>query len=183
MKNQEEKNGSKKTRFFACVSYIPDTEKILTVLHRKHNAVRAYAVIKHDKDIADVHHHMVIRTHSTWTCPQLAKWFTGDDIDQNTFAQPVIDRNGIIEYLTHENEDETKFKYDKADIIDGGLDDLIPQGDSTDNSYEIITALLNGTPIREMVRLYGRDFVYHYGSYRLLVSDVRDEEDLNNAGK
>ncbi len=183
MENQEEKNSPKKSRFFACVSYIPDTETILTVLQSKQKSIRAYAVIKHDKDNADTHHHMVIRTHSNWTCPQVAKWFKTDNTDQNTFAQPVIDRNGIIEYLTHENEDDTKAKYDKSDIIDGGLDDLLPQEDSADNSYEIITALLNGTSIREMVRLYGRDFVYHYGSYRLLAEDVRNEEGFSNAIK
>ena len=126
---------------------------------------------------------MVIRTHSNWTCPQVAKWFKTDGIEENTFAQPVIDRNGIIEYLTHENENDTKAKYDKSDIIDGGLDDLLPQEDSADNSFEIVTALLNGTSTREMVRLYGRDFVYHYGSYRLLAEDIKNEENFANASK
>lgn len=181
MENDEVKTAPKKTRFFACVSYIPDTEKIIDVLQKKQNAIRAYAVIKHDKDTTDPHHHLVIRTHSTWSCPQVAKWFKTEGIEQNTFTQPVIDRNGIIEYLTHENEDDTKAKYDKSDIIDGGLDDLLPQEDSADNSYEIITALINGTSIREMVRLYGRDFVYHYGSYRLIAEDVKNEEKAKNA--
>ena len=102
-------------------------------MQSKQSSIRAYAVIKHDKDKTDLHHHMVIRTHSNWTCQQVAKWFKPNGEEQNTFAQPVIDRNGILEYLTHENEDETKAKYDKSDIIDGGLDDLLPQEDCADN--------------------------------------------------
>ena len=176
MENREETKAPKKSRFFACVSYITDTEKILTIMQGKQSSIRAYAVIKHDKDKGDLHHHMVIRTHSNWTCQQVAKWFKPNGEEQNTFAQPVIDRNGIIEYLTHENEDDTKAKYDKADIIDGGLDDLLPQEDCADNAFEIINAMLNGMSLRELVRLYGRDFVYHYGSYRLLAEDIRDRE-------
>ncbi len=176
MDNENKKMSAKKSRFFACVSYITDTDIILNCIQLKSNSVRSFAVIKHDKDDADTHHHMVIRTNSTWTCPQVAKWFK-DENGQNTFVQPVIDRNGIIEYLTHENE-ENKYKYDKADIIDGGLEDLLPKCDCTDDSFEIIDQMLRGVPTRELVRLYGRDFIYHFGSYQVIVQAIKEEEGM-----
>ena len=104
-------------RFFAAVSYIPETAEILELLQRKTNSIRAYALILHDKDETDPHHHLVIRTHSAWTCPQIAKWFADNKNGQNTLVEFVKDRTAIIDYLTHENNDD-KHRYDKNDIID-----------------------------------------------------------------
>ena len=131
-----------KGRYFALVSYRTDTDGLVKSIEKKRNSIRAYALIKHDQDEADPHHHMVLRTHSTWSCPQVAKWFA-DDSGQNTFAQLVRDRTGIIDYLTHENEPD-KHHYDKGDIIDGGLDDILPAGESSDDTYEIVEKLLEG---------------------------------------
>lgn len=162
-------------RFFAAVSYIADTAELCDILQRKTNSIRAYALILHDKDEADLHHHMVIRTHSTWTCPQIAKWFADNKDGQNTLVQLVKDRSAIIDYLTHENDDD-KHRYDKSDIIDGGIDDILPAGETSDDSFEIIEKLLAGTSVREMVRLYGREFVYHYGNYATIANAIREEE-------
>lgn len=161
-------------RYFALVSYRTDTDGLIQTIEKKRNSVRAYALIKHDQDEADTHHHIVLRTNTTWTCPAIAKWFA-DDSGQNTFAQIVRDRTGIIDYLTHENEPD-KHHYDKNDIIDGGLSDILPAEDSSDDSYEIIEKLLEGYPIRELIRLYGRDFLYHLPAYMTAVNLIRDEE-------
>ena len=170
-----EKNQGGKGRFFALVTYRTDTEGLVDVLQRKRNSIRAYALIKHDKDDADAHHHAILRMHSTWTCPQVAKWFA-DDSGQNTFVQLVRDRTGIVEYLTHENEPD-KHHYDKSDIIDGGLDDILPAGESSDDSFEIIEKMLAGYSIRELVRLYGRDFLYHYPCYEAVCNAIRHQEE------
>lgn len=85
------------------------------------------------------------------------------------------DRTGIIDYLTHENEPD-KHHYDKNDIIDGGLNDILPAGESSDDTYEIIEKLLEGYSIRELIRLYGRDFLYHLPAYMTAVDLIRDEE-------
>lgn len=167
---------SAKGRYFALVSYRQDTAGLVQAIEKKRNSVRAYAIIKHDRDEADPHHHMVLRTHSTWNCPQVAKWFA-DDSGQNTFAQIVRDRTGIIDYLTHENEPD-KHHYDKSDIIDGGLDDILPAGEASDDTFEILDKLLEGCSIREMVRLYGRDFLYHLPAYMNAVNLIREQENL-----
>lgn len=168
------KSGKTFARFFAIVTYRTDTEKLVDTLTQHAKSIRAYALIKHDKDENDPHHHIVVRTHSSWECVKVANWFKGDD-GQNTFAQPVHDRQGIIDYLTHENEPE-KHLYDKSEIIDGGLSDLLPATDCADDSSEIVQAMLDGVPVRQLVKLYGRDFIYHYGSYSLIVDAIRREE-------
>ena len=175
MAENKTSTGGAKARFFAAVTYRTDTEGLVKVLQSKGNSLRAYALIKHDKDEADAHHHMVLRTHSTWTCPQVAKWFANES-GQNTFVQVVRDRTGIVEYLTHENEPD-KHHYDKGDIIDGGLDEILPAGECSDDTFEIVEKMLAGYSIRELVRLYGRDFVYHYSSYAAICAAIKGQEE------
>ena len=177
MKEKESKGGNTRARFFALVTYRTDTQGLVKTIQDRANSIRAYALIKHDKDETDLHHHMVLRTHCTWTCPQVAKWFA-DDSEQNTFAQIVRDRQGIIDYLTHEHEhaESGKAHYDKSDIIDGGLSDILPLENVADDSYEIIQAMLEGRSTRDLCRMYGRDFIYHYSSYAMIADVIRKEE-------
>lgn len=170
--------GEKKARFFSCVSYIKETEKIIDIINSKRTSIRAYAFIKHDKDSTDIHHHIVLRTNTTWTCPAISKWFK-QGTDQNTFVQNVFDRNGIIEYLTHENEDNEKHKYDQSEIIDGGVNDILPKGQADDFCAEIVEKMLEGVSCRELVNMYGRDFVYHYSHYMAVMEAIKDEECKN----
>ncbi len=173
---------SPKGRFFSLVSYQDNTSEILNTLTFKESSLRAYAVIKHDKDNAPVHHHIVLRTNSSWTVESVRKWFSGY-VDAkgemiSTLGQLVRDRSAIIDYLTHENETD-KYHYDKSDIIDGGLYDILPLDNSVDDSFEIISKMLDGCSTRELVRLYGRDFVYHYGSYQAIVMSIQREENIS----
>ena len=166
----------KHARFFALVTYRTNTDDLVKTICNHSNSIRAYALIKHDKDKTDVHHHIVLRTYNTWTCLSVSKWFF-DDTGQNTFCQIVRDRQGIIDYLIHENDtDDEKAHYDKSDIVDGGLNDLLPAECASDDSYEIVQKLLDGVPIRELVKLYGKDFIYHYSSYVAVVEHIRDQE-------
>lgn len=167
-----------RTRFFAVVTYRTDTRKLIETLQSKGSSIRAYALILHDRDEVDVHHHIVIRTYSAWKPLQVAKWFA-DDSGQNTFAQPVHDRQAIIDYLTHKGdfaEDGKKAVYTDADIIDGGLDDIKPIAGTADDSYEIIQALLDDVPLRELCKRYGRDFIYHFHCYAMLADKIREQE-------
>lgn len=165
----------KRSRKFGLVTYIQDTAEVLSLLMKKQNSIRAFALIKHDKDEADPHHHIVIRTHCTWTCPQVANWFKDNVEKQNTFAQFVLDDDGIIDYLTHENE-EDKYHYSKDDIIDHGLAELVHQNEHKDDSFDIIEDMRNGVSIRAMVNRYGRDFIYHYSHYLLIAEAIKEEE-------
>lgn len=161
----------KRTRFFSIVTYIQDTDRVLSMVLSKRTSIRSYAVIKHDHDEADTHHHIVVRTHCTWTAPAVNKWFKDIETGQNTFTELVYDRSSIIDYLTHEN-DPDKYHYDKDAVIDGGIDDILPKGETADDTAEIVEKLLQGVSLRELVKLYGKDFVYHYSSYKAIIEDI-----------
>lgn len=149
-------------RWFAVVSYCPDTDTLLADLMAHQRSIRAYALIKHDKDETDTHHHIVIRTYNVWSCLAVAKWFSHEG--ENAFAQFAIDREGIIDYLTHEHNAD-KANYDKSDIIFSGMSDLLPQESGVDESMCIINDILSGVSVLELVRRYGRDFIYHNRYY------------------
>lgn len=171
-------NTDKKSRFFAFMSYLTK-EQILDVIYKKATSIRAYAIIDHNKDEAEPHRHFVLRTNGSWTAPQINKWFDGQTDENgkkiNTFCEIVHDRTAICDYLTHKN-DPDKHQYDESDIIDGGLYDIRSKGETADDTYEIIEKMAAGTSTREMVRLYGRDFVYHYGSYAMILQQIKEEE-------
>ncbi len=166
-----------KSRYFALVSYL-SVEQLASLFQQKSTSIRAWVAIDHDKDNKEPHRHAVIRTHSTWTAAQVQAWFKGyfvEGKEVNTFVEVVHDRSAICDYLTHENNPD-KYRYDRGDIIDHGLDDILPSGESSDDTFEIVEKMLAGVSTREMVRLYGRDFLYHYGSYALVVERIRQEE-------
>ena len=168
-----------KARFFSLVSYLT-TEQIAEIMQRKGTSIRAWAMIDHDKDEKEPHRHLVMRTCSSWTPSQVLKWFVGMDEhgnDCNSFIEVVRDRTAICEYLTHEN-DPDKHHYDSSDVIDHGLCDLLPSSESADDTFEIVEKMTQGVSVRELVRLYGRDFVYHYGNYVAVVNAIKEEEML-----
>lgn len=170
-----QKLSEKRSRKFALVTYIEDTAEVIRLINEKRTSIRAYAVIKHDKDEADAHHHIVLRTHSAKTCTAVVKWFEDNAKRQNTFAQFVHDDEGILSYLTHEDEKDG-YRYDKADIIDGGLSDLIPREDTKDDDAQsIVEDMLAGTSTAELVKKYGRDFIYHIKHYQKVVELIAEE--------
>ncbi len=167
----------KRSRFFSLVTYIADTGRVLEMLGNKRTSIRAYALIKHDKDSTDPHHHIVIRTHSAWTCPAVCKWFKDTVTGQNTFAEFIHDREAVLDYLTHENErSEGKHIYNKADIIDGGMADLLPREDTADDGMNIVEDILSGYSTREMCKRYGREFIYRFAAYKAVAEQIREEE-------
>ena len=167
-----------KARFFSGISYLP-VDVLASIFLNKSTSIRSWVAIEHNKDDTTPHLHFVLRTTSSWTTFQIIKWFQGytdsEGKEINTFVEIVHDRQAIIEYLTHENE-IGKYHYSKADIIDHGLQDILPRDDSRDDSLEIIEDMLNGVPAREMCRRYGRDFIYHYASYATVTRVIQQEE-------
>lgn len=166
-----------KARFFSLVSYL-STEQLAEIMQCKGTSIRAWAMIDHDKDAKEAHRHIVIRTNGSWKPTQVLKWFVGTDERGNacnTFIEVVHDRTAICEYLTHEN-DTDKHHYDQSEIIDHGLCDLLPSSECADDTFEIVEKMVQGVSVRELVRLYGRDFVYHYGNYVAVVNAIKEEE-------
>ena len=167
----------KRSRYFGVVTYVADTDRVIKMLGNKRTSIRAYALIKHDRDSTDTHHHIVIRTHNTWTCAAVCKWFKDLETGQNTFAEFVHDREAILDYLTHENEGgEGKYIYQRSDIVDGGIVDLLPREDTVDDGMNIIEDILAGYSTRELCKRYGREFIYRFASYKAVADKIMQEE-------
>ena len=142
------------------------------VLRDHISSIRAFAYILHDQDEAVPHYHVLIRLHSAWSPTQIAKWFMNlTDSDKkpiNTLAEVCHDMEAQKEYIMHndpKSREEGKHQYSPTDLKEYGFHDLAERKDCYDNSYDILEKLLNGASMRDLVRYYGRDFLYHYNHY------------------
>lgn len=186
MENSEK---TQRSRYLCGISYLSEQE-IQEVLSKHHSSIVAFAYILHDKDldsegnIKEPHYHIVIRTYSAWSPLQLRKWFKGyfetkdgEEKEKNTLMQIVINKDSIIQYLTHSNEDDdSQYKYPQSDIVDGGIEKIVPRTDSEDDTIEIIDSLIYGESIRELVKRYGKKFVYHYAQYKFVADMIKEED-------
>ena len=173
---------NKKTRYFSLTSYATE-KQIQKVICDHVKSIRALCYIFHDKDEAEPHYHILIRTHATWSPAQIANWFSGlKDKEKkkiNTFAEVANDMRALELYILHQDEksiEEGKHQYNKEDIKDFGLTDLFERKESYDNSYEILLRVLARTNPRDLVRFYGRDFLYHMNSYYECADKIREVE-------
>ena len=179
------KPSTKRVRAFSVITYhsVSDVQELLW----KHNqSVRAYAYILHDQDETASHIHLIFRTYDAWTSTQILKWFDAyKAIDgQNTLVEPANDLSALGEYLTHSDLTsiaEGKHRYKISDIVDGGLFESIEKHDSIDNTYEIINAIINRTPTKQLVRLYGRQLIYHYSQFQQVAEAIVREEQFEAA--
>ncbi len=178
---------SKRTRFFSLSTYL-DEKKFRKVIQAHIKSIRAFCYILHDKDDTEPHTHIVMRTHSAWTSHQILRWFDGFvDADKkpiNTLCEPANDLVALKDYLIHSDavsRKEGKHLYSFDEVHDFGIWDMIPQNDSYDDTYEILNKLLVGTSYREMVRQYGRKFLYHWGAYSEMADKIRTDEGYHDA--
>ena len=180
MKKQKKANGY--SRYFALVTYA--TEKQLRKVLCDHvSSIRAFCYILHDQDEAEPHYHILIRLHNTWTPTQITKWFAHlvDDEKKpiNTFAEVCHDMEAQKMYILHEDAksiEEGKHRYNRDQLKEYGYNDLSERKDCYDNSYEILCKVLEGATMRELVRHYGRDFLYHYKQYTEVANMVMTQD-------
>lgn len=171
-----------RSRYFCVVSYA--SEKQLRKVMREHvSSIRAFCYIYHDDDEAEPHHHILMRLHSAWTPTQITKWFAHlvDDEKKsiNTFAEVCHDMDAQKMYILHEDAEsieEGKHRYSRDQLKEYGYNDLSERKDCYDNSYEILSKLLEGASMRDLVRHYGRDFLYHYNQYTEVADIVRSQD-------
>ena len=177
----------KKSRYFSLTTYASE-KQIQKVFSLHVSSIRAFCYILHDQDEAEPHHHILMRTHGTWTTAQLVKWFvdlkdkSGNKI--NTFCEVANDMESLKRYILHDTEEareQGKHQYSKDDIKDFGLCDLAERKDSYDSSYEILLKVLSGANPRGLVRFYGRDYLYHYNCYHEVADKIRFLEGYKEA--
>ena len=184
------------------ISYLPSTDIINDILDKKIKSIKSYAFIYHDKDIylndilddnneilhkkGDLktpHYHIYLRFKTNRDPDEIKRWFMPKGLlDQNglpynCLSQKVKSSVACIDYLTHKNEPD-KYQYSENDIISFNIDSVL-ENDAIDNSIDIVEDMLSGSPTRELVKRYGRDFIYHYSSYSAIVAKIKYEDAIS----
>lgn len=192
-----------KARELFLISYLPSIDFINDILDKKIKNIKSYAFIYHDKDLylndilddntneiihkkGDLktpHYHIYLRLKTDREPDEIKRWFMPkgliDDngLPYNCLSQKVKSSVACIEYLTHKNEPE-KYQYSENDIISYNIDSVL-ENDAIDNSIDIVEDMLSGFSTRELVKRYGRDFIYHYSSYSAIVAKIKYEDAIS----
>ena len=158
--------------------------------------LRSYAFAYHDKDVYTEHDckgdtslignpkkphtHFIIRLYNGSNLSTILNWFSGnnrfdiDGIEQNTLCECCLDYRSMYRYLLHLDNPE-KYQYNSDVIVTNNSDDFTSEVDC-DNTYLALEYMLQGVPLVEIAKKFGRDFIYHYSSYRLLIDDILNEQ-------
>lgn len=181
------------------VSYLPSLQDVQNVLDIKSKQISSYAYIMHDKDYypedvidkdtGDVLHikgelkpphiHIYLRLINNRDVSEIRRWFESKDENGqkiNCLSRIVRDRVSCINYLIHNTKaSKNKYQYSVGDVVSYNIehiDDDMP----IDNTYYVVEDMLKGLPRMELLKKYGRDFLYHYSSYVQFVKDLGSEE-------
>lgn len=151
------------------MTYATD-KQIETTIAKHNNSVRAFAYIRHDQDDAEPHAHLIVRTYSSWSETQILKWFDWIKLkdNTNTMVEVLQDTQAMAEYLTHTDFASVqagKHVYSRDDIKDFGLFDIVDKKDSYDETFQILTEVMAGTCERDLVRRYGKQYLFHRQQY------------------
>ena len=162
------------TRKWSLVTYLCPAD-IAAVFADKSDKVRAYAYCTHYKDEGkEPHTHIVVWLNTPFSASTIKNWFRGCDSKgelANTLAEPCKDIVAMYRYLIHEDNPE-KYQYDPEDRI-CSVPSCFEDDVQTDDTWTAVEDLLNGVPLAEVARRYGRDFIYHYSHIRQLVADIK----------
>lgn len=179
---------SKRFRNFSLITYLNEKD-ILKVLHKHNNQFKAYAYINHnldtnkDNELKQQHYHILIALINNTTCEAIRNWFNGFEDSKgqliNTLAQPMFDVTSTYKYLTHNTEqaiEQGKHLYSIEDVKGYNLsffEDTTKQ--DIDNLTLALTDMLEGIPLQEIMKKYGRDFIVHYGHIKMLFNDIQKQ--------
>ncbi|MBP3608269.1 MAG: hypothetical protein J6J11_08125 [Treponema sp.] len=195
------------SRKFSLISYLNE-EQIQKCLLSHGCQIRCYEYIYHDKDVFDEidekknsehkagtpkepHYHILIVTFNQCTVSAVRKWFKGY-VDSNgeitTTAQVMCDVYSMDEYITHDDKESIargKFRYPRSAVKCSDINYFQAKLESEyDNSTLIVEMLLRGVSIRQIVKMFGKDFIYHYSQIKQVVNDIQvcEKHNINDIG-
>lgn len=182
-----------KTRKFFIRSYLTE-EQLQNILEKNRSIIYRWAYALHDKDVENdkpkvSHTHIYIEFINTYKISKPRNMFKGliDDKGKeiNTHVE-FVDKTTAhcIQYLIHKGYAD-KFQYSPDIIKAENLDieyllsvDLSKASKREDNSYNILECLLengyNSAQLIELSKLYGKDFIYHYRTFKELYFDINN---------
>lgn len=161
-----------RVRFFSLITYLSESE-FLPILQDT-SRIRNYIYIYHNLDDSVPHFHICLNTYNTHTVTAVCKWFKVSSV--NTFSEEIHSSN-IYGYLTHSlPNDKDKHRYSENELFSNDIEFWRKFCPTSDIAQLIISDLLAGKSLSEMLSLYGREFVINYNKYRgfanLLVSEL-----------
>lgn len=193
----------KKQREFSLVSYLPTHLEVQQVLNEKEQQILSYAYILHDKDIylkdeydketnelkhargelKEPHFHIYLRLQTDRLPNEICRWFVQKDITGNSvancFSKTVQNRVSVLKYLTHKTKGaENKYQYDDREVTVFNCDNIF-EDMPKDESFDVINDIIDGMSTRELVKRYGRDYIYHWQQYRDIAQHIQFEENLS----
>lgn len=167
------------------------------VLARNVNTIARSCYIVHDKDIKNdgtlvtEHIHLCLRFTYQRSINAVLSLFPkvniGDTLEQATYVEFMVSEDRAIRYLLH-LDDADKYQYDRSLLVNSGyridtyLDNVLRGVVRTDISVYALQDLLNGDTWEQVAKRYGREFIYHVSSYKLLLSLI-DSQDRYNKNK
>lgn len=176
--NQQQLFENMRGKVFSIVTYLPK-HYVLNLLKLPSTNCLRYILIEHNKfeDLFDKeknylkkdHIHIVFESWARRRASRLCKIFNTTEVMRLAEHNQLV---GMVKYLTHETE-ECKLKarliYDKSLLVSNDIEyftKLYYESSREDNSLDIIDRLNMGLPYRELVAMFGRDFVFHYKQYQ-----------------
>lgn len=177
---------SGRSRKFSCITYLSE-EQLKVKLLEHSNQIRIYAYAYHDKDTKEdgslktPHFHVVLVLYNPCTISAVRRWFSGycdDNGDITTTAQICSDVYQSYDYLTHSTKEakaQGKFQYDKKIIKTNDKSRYFQAGSEAEfDNITLATEMLikKQSGIRDVAKIFGRDFIVHYGTIRQYLNDV-----------
>ena len=184
---------SGRSRRFSCITYLNETQLQICLMQHL-NQIRAYAYAYHDKDtredgtLKEPHIHLVFGTYNQCTVSAVRRWFSGyidsKGMEITTTAQVCTDIYSMYDYLTHstkEAREQGKYQYDKSIIQSNDKEGFFRASEESEFDSILLASekLLNGAKVRDVGRIFGRDFILHYGAIRQYLNDVKRCKDYN----
>lgn len=177
--------------YFDVVTYLP-LDVVFTQLESKKSHILNYILIEHNKvdDLYDINKKEFKKEHIHIVCSFLGRHRASSLV--NMFNTTEVMRlettpqiKGSVKYLTHETTKaiaQGKVKYENSKLISNNFDfweNICKNASqSTNTALQIIDMILLGIPHREMVAMFGRDYVLNFSKYKEMAGFINDEETI-----
>lgn len=191
-----------RSHVYSFTTYI--TPSRLQAILDKHNKQILYAeYITHDKDLdkkgnpkeTHIHCNILLKDYQDemWVRKWFAREYDNNGLQINTLVQDTKDTKGAHNYLTHK-DNQDKHQYNDNEVI------YYVNGKTTEDYLAVLTKwkikdskerenyakdetakcivnnVLDGAKTRELVEMYGRDYIYNKRKYQEVALDIAREE-------
>lgn len=180
---------SKELRRICGITYL--SEKQLINLIESKSAIRRFAYIYHDKDIytaddtddekkigtlKEPHYHFIFCLRYPYKEFSLRNWFKGFYDDKGESINTRIEKNTsphqYYRYFYHlDNPDKFQYPLNSAKSDDSSyfkIDNEL----ADDSAFSALEMMLEGFTVYEIAKIYGKDFIYHYGHIKQVYLDI-----------